>query len=260
MDLSIEVDQDDDTHVCLKCHTTIIGLDNYVEHRKNVQCKRLSTHKTSDINIEPLASPGNSEYPLRADDFFSSLELQSSAKLTSSSTTPRASIGAGILTRSKTNAVILASGAATAATVSNRDDKESSWIGGHSLKISGADNQSKLIKAVDSLSGNVQKKEDTRYQYDLLNEYNKEGDVSNDEFEEMDEESEEDEDVPPRSHTGGKWKPRNSPIQWMHHTPEEHHRSTEWRSSSPPPPNHTGKKSTKCGTQTIALDCSPEEC
>lgn len=30
----MELDDDQDTHICLKCQTTIIGLDNYVAHKK----------------------------------------------------------------------------------------------------------------------------------------------------------------------------------------------------------------------------------
>ncbi|XP_024082639.1 zinc finger protein 14 isoform X2 [Cimex lectularius] len=62
-------DDEEDTHFCLKCHMTITGLENYVEHRKS-KCGRPREK-----------SPGSEEMPdLKADDFFSSLNLQSSYK------------------------------------------------------------------------------------------------------------------------------------------------------------------------------------
>ncbi|KAH7983945.1 hypothetical protein HPB52_015678 [Rhipicephalus sanguineus] len=69
--------EDDDTHLCLKCSATIIGLKNYIAHRKQ-HCYKIVR---SDNALTSVASP-TTEHPyepssLRADDFFSSLELQS---------------------------------------------------------------------------------------------------------------------------------------------------------------------------------------
>lgn len=69
--------EDDDTHLCLKCSATIIGLKNYIAHRKQ-HCYKIVR---SDSALTSVASP-TTEHPyepssLRADDFFSSLELQS---------------------------------------------------------------------------------------------------------------------------------------------------------------------------------------
>uniref|UniRef100_A0A131YRV1 Zinc finger protein n=1 Tax=Rhipicephalus appendiculatus TaxID=34631 RepID=A0A131YRV1_RHIAP len=69
--------EDDDTHLCLKCSATITGLKNYVAHRKQ-HCYKIVR---SDSALTSVASP-TTEHPyepssLRADDFFSSLELQS---------------------------------------------------------------------------------------------------------------------------------------------------------------------------------------
>lgn len=52
-------EDDDDTHFCIKCHTTMRGLDTYVAHRK-AKCR-----------------PDREK---KAHDFFSSLNLQSSSK------------------------------------------------------------------------------------------------------------------------------------------------------------------------------------
>uniref|UniRef100_L7LVP2 Putative zinc finger protein n=1 Tax=Rhipicephalus pulchellus TaxID=72859 RepID=L7LVP2_RHIPC len=69
--------EDDDTHLCLKCSATITGLKNYIAHRKQ-NCYKIVR---SDSALTSVASP-TTEHPyepstLRADDFFSSLELQS---------------------------------------------------------------------------------------------------------------------------------------------------------------------------------------
>ncbi|XP_070386844.1 uncharacterized protein [Dermacentor albipictus] len=69
--------EDDDTHLCLKCSATISGLKNYIAHRKQ-HCYKIVRN---DSALTSVASP-TTEHPyepssLRADDFFSSLELQS---------------------------------------------------------------------------------------------------------------------------------------------------------------------------------------
>ncbi|XP_064467259.1 zinc finger and BTB domain-containing protein 24-like [Ornithodoros turicata] len=69
-------DADDDTHLCLRCRSTITGLQQYIIHRKG--------HCSANKQVEPepqiiTRSPVHhyEPSPLRADDFFSSLELQS---------------------------------------------------------------------------------------------------------------------------------------------------------------------------------------
>lgn len=98
-------DYEDDAHFCLKCHTTIIGLENYVNHRK-IGCSKTG----GDVPKSPLPSqllPPDDSFNLKADDFFSSLELRSSSKKTESQSTSGKNFS-GILTRSKTTAVIQA--------------------------------------------------------------------------------------------------------------------------------------------------------
>ncbi|KAK0171053.1 hypothetical protein PV328_008818 [Microctonus aethiopoides] len=70
-------EDDDDTHYCIKCHMTVNGLDNYVRHRQT-GC-RPSERKNA---VTPDPPTPTVSYPeiLNADAFFSSLELQSSAK------------------------------------------------------------------------------------------------------------------------------------------------------------------------------------
>lgn len=220
-------DYDDDTHFCLKCHATILGLDNYVAHRKAGCTKNLE---------EPLKSPLPSQIlqqdesfsSLKADDFFSSLELQSSAKKAAQSTTGKNF--SGILTRSKTTAVLQAT--SSKEEFQHSKSGKNAWIGGHQFKDLGSgDNQSKLIKAVDNLSRNTLKREEPPN----IRVY-EESDEDSEEYG-FDEESDEEEnqEAPPRSFTGGKWKP-SSPIGWARPTSSN---DTGWRS---PPPSHTKGK------------------
>ncbi|XP_011339120.1 zinc finger protein 845 [Ooceraea biroi] len=70
-------EDDDDTHFCIKCNLTVHGLDNYVRHRRS------GCRPPDDKNVhESPSTPTTVSYPeiLNADAFFSSLELQSSAK------------------------------------------------------------------------------------------------------------------------------------------------------------------------------------
>lgn len=253
-------DYDDDTHFCLKCHATILGLDNYVAHRKTGCSKNLD---------EPLKSPLPSQIlqqdetfsSLKADDFFSSLELQSSSK----KAPPPSATGktfSGILTRSKTTAVLQA-------TTSKEEYQPSksgknAWIGGHQFKDWGSgDNQSKLIKAVDNLSRNSTLKRD---ELPSIRVY-EESDEDSEEYD-FDEDTDEDDirEAPPRSYTGGKWKP-SSPINWNRsdngdwRSPPPSHTKGKWKPISPvsaakeeyqpPPSNFTGSK----WSQSKALAC-----
>ncbi|KAJ8968053.1 hypothetical protein NQ314_002492 [Rhamnusium bicolor] len=230
-------DYDDDTHFCLKCHATILGLDNYVNHRKAGCSKNLGEPPKSPLPSQLL--PPDESFGLKADDFFSSLELRSSSKKTAAQSTSGKNFS-GILTRSKTTAVIQATSGG------NRDANElpqsksgkNVWIGGHQLKELGyGDNQSKLIKAVANLER--RKEEPTR-----LKVYEESDDDSEEYDYDVEDSSDEDQDVPPRNYTvlvditknmfqGGKWKP-SSPIQWS--------RNVENREWNAPPPSHTGGK------------------
>lgn len=221
-------DYDDDTHFCLKCHATILGLDNYVEHRKAGCNKNLD---------EPLKSPLPSQFlqqdeafsSLKADDFFSSLELQSSSKKAPPPSTTGKTFS-GVLTRSKTTAVLQAT--TLKEEYQHSKSGKNAWIGGHQFKDLGSgDNQSKLIKAVDNLSRNTLKREEPPPTIRVY----EESDEDSEEFDFDDETDDEDnQEVPPRSYTGGKWKP-SSPINWTRSAAD----NSGWRS---PPPSHTRGK------------------
>jgi len=72
-------EDDDDIHFCIKCNLTVQGLDNYVRHRRS-GCQP-PDDKNETVHESP-STPTTVSYPeiLNADAFFSSLELQSSAK------------------------------------------------------------------------------------------------------------------------------------------------------------------------------------
>lgn len=222
-----EFDDDDDAHYCLKCHVTVIGLENYVTHRK-AGCSKTAQTPTQ------LLTPDES-FGLKADDFFSSLELQSSSKKTPAPSTSGKSFS-GILTRSKTTAVI-----------QNKDVVDPSqsksgknvWIGGQELKLGYGDNQTKLIKAVE----NIERR--TKEEPPKIDSFVESEDESVDYDFEDDESSDEDHQFPPRHHTGGKWKP-SSPVQWTRdwNCPPPHHTGGKWkpkRTNSPPPSHTKGK-------------------
>ncbi|XP_044753806.1 zinc finger protein 845-like isoform X2 [Coccinella septempunctata] len=191
-------DYEDDTHFCLKCHSTIIGLEFYVNHRKN-NC---------------MKQPDTTFSTLKADDFFSSLELQSSSKkLIQQSTSGKHS--SGILTRSKVTAF--------KETLEPSKSGKNAWIGGVQEKDSDFDGN--FLKTVEN-NKDVDKSRDISRLQDYAD-----SDAESEDYELEEETS--DEDAPPRNHTGGKWKP-SSPIYWKHSQSE-----SDWR---PPPPSFTGGK------------------
>lgn len=228
-------EDDDDTHICLKCHTTITGLDNYVAHRKS-GCRSQATVHSKSRTPSPLIPPDEQDFALKADDFFSLLELQSSSKKSTLQVPSTSKNNSGVLTRSKATAAIQASNLNKDSSYCLSDKRATDWIGGHQLReLGNEDNQTKLINAVNSISGNIKKDEPTRINYELLEE------DSNDEYEDEEEEFEEEcPDAPPRTHTGGKWKPSSSPIQWLRpSSSHSHEEGNEWEN---PPPSHTGGK------------------
>ncbi|KRT86463.1 hypothetical protein AMK59_944, partial [Oryctes borbonicus] len=206
-----------------------IGLDNYVSHRKS-KCGQNLHHP--ELPKSPLPSqllPPDESFSLKADDFFSSLELQSSSKKITAHSTSGKTFNR-ILTRSKASAVIQANNAAKESITQSKSGKNA-WIGGLQLKELGSgDNQTKLIKAVDNLSRSAAptlKRDDAP---NSLRAYDESEEDSDDYY--YDDDSESEDDAPPRSHTGGKWKPSGSPIQW----------NNDGRSWNSPPINYTGGK------------------
>ncbi|XP_066253815.1 uncharacterized protein [Euwallacea similis] len=210
------INYEDDTHFCLKCHATILGLENYIGHRKT-DCGKVTDEQ------EPVQE--SEEIDLKADDFFSSLELRSSSKKPEQSTSGKNF--SGILTRSKFNAVYLGSSKEPQEPQQSKSGKNV-WIGGNQLKDLGTgDNQSKLIKAVANLER--RKEGTTSHSPPRIGTVYDESDEDSEEYEYEEDESSEEDYAHPRNFTGGKWKP-SSPVQWG---------GRDWNI---PPPNYTGGK------------------
>lgn len=189
---------DDDTHMCIKCNVTIVGLDHYIQHRKSncagssgsAQTRIDEANKSTEaepdqtndqeysmhehayrISDKDHHSPMHTfDYDLGADFFFSSLELQSSTKK-------------GLSTGGKT----VPGGGKTVPRDNSPTDK--------------------LFNAVTEISGPKRMDPKDFHYFD--------DDVSPDEEpndeDQDDTDPEEYGDVPPRNHTGGKWKPENRP-------------------------------------------------
>ncbi|XP_045785022.1 zinc finger protein Xfin [Maniola jurtina] len=233
-------DDDDDNHLCIKCNATIIGLDNYIKHRKQ-NCGKPKNDPKPDL---PTIDPLEPSYSLGADVFFQSLQLQSSVKksplsrLTPPAQTPKA-------TDKKTAHAV----ASTSRDIPRMSPIESNlrgedWIGGHSLRIgSNEDNQTKLINAVASISGSVKKDlPSTSYNISTYNDY-KGDDESEESDDSEDDEEEEAHDVkwkPSPNYTGGKWRPASPEHEdWDMKDEQDHDRDYDYDA---PPPEHTKGK------------------
>lgn len=239
-------DLDEDTHLCLNCRRTIVGLDNYIQHRKTHYDKNVTattteftfnygmeavhhddshdgvvsdtnhimpspmhqTEKVNDANKSLTDSYGY-HYGLGADVFFSSLNLQSSSKLKAQNVA------------SNLNTV-------NATECKNTDQKilnqrKSNSDGGHMVDwidtAPGTSGAEKLMEAVDDISGTKKMSyESPRYNYEYTHDH---GSPEVHTFEEEDDDDIEEDDIdeaPPHTHTGGKWKPSAHSNRAMHST------------------------------------------
>lgn len=202
---------------------------------------------------------------LKADDFFSSLELQSSAKKTTG-TSPGSSIknAGGVITRSRASAALLACTSSRDAQFAGQQKSGPELLGNVSTELFSP--QTDIDTATSTCLMKTASRENVMQagieRSDLEDSACEE--ESNEEYEEEDED-EEDDGCPPRSHTGGKWKPgdlmtRGSPPSWTRTSSSSTH-ADEYRGSSTggwsllledcagsstvssdPPPNFTGGK------------------
>ncbi|CAH0722060.1 unnamed protein product, partial [Brenthis ino] len=236
-------EDDDDSHLCIKCNATIIGLDNYVIHRKQACGKRKNETKSELPSIDPLEPT----YSLGADVFFQSLELQSSVKKSSlSRLTPPTPISKTSLANIEKKGALTVSSTSHLPRMSPIENnlRGGDWIGGHSLRIgSNEDNQTKLINAVASISGSVKKDlPSTSYNIETFNDFK--GDDDSEESEDSDDDDDEDEVPlggkwkPPPNYTGGKWRPA-SPEREEWEEQEQLDRDYDYDA---PPPGHTKGK------------------
>lgn len=261
-------DLDEDTHLCIKCSRTIVGLENYVRHRKSQCSKSVSSaaslnheiigtnhsyrsfefteppsvkhdkqfnfnyeiesvhpdhedshddvvsntgilpspmHQsekvTSDYKTDPNKSLSESydyNYGLGADVFFSLLNLQSSSKTKTQTVPTNVSSGGASLT--KTTDKMLDSKPTDSGLV--HTDHMDDWIN-TGASTSGTD---KLMKAVNAISGTKKPVYDSpHYSYEYTH-----GSPEHTYDDDDDEILGDLDDVPPHTHTGGKWKPSES--------------------------------------------------
>lgn len=263
------LDDLEDTHLCIKCSSTVVGLDNYINHRKSncsekpttiqIVPEEEHTYGTYDDygetnNYVSESVPDNKDhhkdtsntitdsygykYGLGADIFFSSLELQSSSKkvlqqnLDKNTATASTSGNAKVQTRKS-----------TAATLASHE-QDDAWINTQT-------ESDELIRAVNNISGN--KKEDSIFG---LMDFNHESGESSEE----EEDEEDDYHIPPQSHTGGKWKPIGSPslLRSSPHWDVRHQWDFEHSNDFlPPPPNYTKGKWVP-GTKITKLEYKAE--
>lgn len=259
-------EDDDDTHFCIKCNLTVHGLDNYVRHRRS-GC-RPPDDKSETVHESP-STPTTVSYPeiLNADAFFSSLELQSSSK-----SNPRRA--PTLLDnnrkfkkedrRKKDQKSQVDVGAkdklhSMSPAVSDLDDP-TDHLCMQSLKQSDrkrqenpqrivSDQQNWLEDTIlaDLALGNSDGKELARYDFEYQqDDEESEDDMLDDDLGEDDSYSDSDDgenqERPPRDHTGGKWKPGLGDLpQDMPHMheddvdPDDDHQEH-------PPPTYTGGK------------------
>lgn len=239
-------DDDDDNHLCIKCNATIVGLDNYVKHRKQ-GCGKRKTECTESKNELTSIEPLEPTYGLGADVFFQSLELQSSVKKSSLSRLTPTPISKASIDKKTTLSVASSSHLPRMSPIENNLRGED-WIGGHSLRIGiNEDNQTKLINAVASISGSV-KKDLMTTSYAMSSFTNFKDDVDT---EESDDTSDDDEEEvvphgnkwkPPPNYTGGKWRPEESPEHENWDMREEQEQIDREYDYDAPPPEHTKGK------------------
>ncbi|XP_041977430.1 zinc finger protein 28 [Aricia agestis] len=246
-------EEDDDSHLCIKCNTTIVGLDNYVRHRKQ-RCGKDKNPPKSVLPIDALEPT----YGLGADFFFQSLELQSSVKKSSlSRLTPPTSISKSAIDNTSSLQVATTSRDVPRMSPLEGNLRGEDWIGGHSLKIGGnEDNQTKLIKAVASISGAV-KKDIQSHSYNIgpFNDFKPDDD--SDDLEDLEDDEDDDQGSkwkPPPTYTGGKWRPYSPENEEWDVREEQEHTGGKWKPPctpdaqerdedyDAPPPGHTKGK------------------
>lgn len=230
----------------LICVYHVAGLDNYVKHRKSVCATSNSTSRPQnapvkvDVESVPKDCTTTPEHidnnpNLKADDFFSSLELQSSAKKTTvNSSGNSVKIACGVVTRSRASAAILANTSSRDAQFTSQQKSDSELLGNMATELFSAPTDldtaaSTCLMKTESRDNIMQSAVDRSYLEDSACE-----EESNEEYEDEDED-EEDDGCPPRSHTGGKWKPgdltRGSPPSWTRTSSSSTH-AEEYRGSS----------------------------
>ncbi|XP_055854250.1 zinc finger protein 546 [Episyrphus balteatus] len=216
----------DDTHLCIKCSATIVGLDNYVQHRKTncvggkIQGTRTGATIVTDgygVGFEypgpsgyvktaeeavggksskTLNDPYDLPYELGADVFFSSLQLQS----------VQASSGGGVGNAGKASSIQQIS--VRKVVNSGRDEAD-----GDDWQDEEQNNSDSLMKVVRDIGET--KKYEPIFQPIAFGHGSPEPEQSDDDDEDIDEfdedDDDDDQDYVPTPYCGGKWKPGSQP-------------------------------------------------
>lgn len=235
---------DEDTHLCIKCSLTIVGLENYVRHRKTSCSKRVRPPLPLNRDISIDAGHSYREFEFSELDEHhaetSHITISSpphqSQKSSAFKTEPNKSLsesydyndglGADVFfsllnlqssSKSKQNLTATThnheSGSTVALTKANdakiRDTKTTpihdAWIG--RAATSGTD---KLMKAVNAISGTKKmcfEPPNSMYNYEYPHDHDSPEPPAYDDDDDDEIVDEDDYIAPPHTHTGGKWKP-----------------------------------------------------
>uniref|UniRef100_A0A182MT21 C2H2-type domain-containing protein n=1 Tax=Anopheles culicifacies TaxID=139723 RepID=A0A182MT21_9DIPT len=217
-------------------------------------------HRSDGSKAPDYKNEVNYEYELGADLFFSSLELQSSSKQKTTATAlPNASqpagVSGGVIGGGCSPATKIALSQSrpktrkfTTSLVTQLEPDQQQQQQHHPLPddwLATPNESDKLMKAVSDISGHKK--------VELYPIFHQESPDPSDD----DSEDEDDYNAPPRTHTGGKWKPENRPSpnvlrstsHWRHWPPEspldksieQDEEDDSFKSFSPPPGHTKGK-------------------
>ena len=209
-------DEEIDTHICLVCHTTVIGLDNYVRHKKK-ECRGRKTqpcvnhaarHEESNITKE-IATVALS--PMKEENVSSRKEEEPSIPVSGTPMSPSTS-------RTIDSNMIIYDGG------SPKDISITDFLSSLELQSIGrGPEQPKADKdnQTTDKSPNTEERLDDHKSLRIANilsdlafsddDEDNEDDLPNIDTENLMSLVEDDDQHPPRSHTGGKWRPGTAP-------------------------------------------------
>ena len=208
--------EDEDTHICLVCHTTVMGLDNYVRHKKK-ECtgrkaqpcvSHAARHEESGATKEVTTVELS---PLKEENMSSRKEEKPSIPVSSTSMSPGTS-------RTIDSNMIMYDGG------SPKDISITDFLSSLELQSIGrVAEQPKADKdnPTTDKSPNIEERLDDHKSLRIANilsdlafsddDEDNEDDLPNIDTEKLMSLVEDDDHHPPRSHTGGKWRPGTAP-------------------------------------------------
>lgn len=217
-----ESDELEDTHLCIKCNATIVGLEKYIEHRKR-SCLRVASNQTEQekpVVATTTSSATDHSYvgfhfaePEAPSSYLRKTTASHEGKHTSKSLTetydPTYELGADVFFSSLQLQSVSTGGKTSARP--ERTKEEASWHASSRCT-------DPLLKAVREQEESTFKP--LKFVHSPEASEEEEEDDEPDEFDEDDQEHDADEDYDtrrhsppavPATHTGGKWKPEHRP-------------------------------------------------